>query len=94
MHKEELPKKILVIRDCSFILPDNFNGNLEDAFREFLKYEAENVSKARYYDDNNLFSTLDILLHERKDARVCGQYTMYELVDEQYKPIENTGPKD
>ena len=92
MHKEEMPKKILIIKDCTFILPDNFDGNLEDAFREFLKYEAENVSKARFYDENSLFSTLDILLHERKNARVCGQYTIYELIDEQYKAIRGTGP--
>jgi hypothetical protein len=89
---EELPKKILIIRDCSFILPDDFNGNTDDAFREFLKYQSEHSKEARYTADSfGLFSTFNMLLHSTSEARVCGEYALLEYRDGQYQ-ISN-GPE-
>jgi hypothetical protein len=89
MSRENLPKKILMIKDCTFILPDDYDGTLEEAFSEFLEYRANNLHDAKYIDDSNLFSTFDILLHSGKKPRACGQYALYELVDGKYKLVDN-----
>lgn len=73
-----------MIKDCTFILPEDFNGSLEDAFTEFLKYRTSHLDGASRVDDSNIFSTFDILMHSNKDAKVCGQYAIYELVDGSY----------
>ena len=90
---EELPKKILVIRDCTFILPDGFEGNTDDAFREFLKYQKEHSKEAKYAADPfGLFSTFNMLIHNAKDARVCGEYAVMEYKDGQYQIIDSHKP--
>ena len=91
--KNELPKQILVIRDCTFILPDDFSGDLNDAFTEFLKYHSENRNKAKYFDDLNLFSTFEILMQNSPDLKVCGEYKILEHIDGKYVLKEGTGPK-
>lgn len=90
MEKDTLPKKILMVKDCTFILPDGFDGTLEDAFTEFLEYRVKHLSEAKYIDDSGIFSTFDILMHSGKKPRVCGQYAMYELVDGKYRIIDNS----
>lgn len=84
-----LPKKILMIKDCTFILPDDFDGTLEDAFSAFLKYRADHLQGAARVDDSNMFSTFDILLHSEEDVKVCGQYAIYELIGGKYRIIDN-----
>ena len=84
MNRKTLPKKVLVVKDCTFILPEDFNGTIEDAFSEFLNYRASSLPNARHVNDSNLFSTFDLLLHS-EDSRVCGQYAIYELVDGRYQ---------
>ena len=74
-----------MIKDCTFILPDNFEGTLEDAFNKFLEYRSANLKNAQYVDDGNLFSTFDVLLHSGENPRVCGQYAIYELIDGKYR---------
>lgn len=87
---EELPKKILIIRDCTFILPEDFNGSTDDAFREFLKYQTEHSKDARYTADTfGLFSTFNMLLHGSGDSRVCGEYALLEYKDGQYQISNN-----
>ena len=88
MGREALPKKLLMIKDCTYILPDDFNGTIEDAFDHFLRYRASHLKDAQYIDDSNLFSTFDVLLHSGDEPRVCGQYAIYELVDGKYKLSE------
>lgn len=85
MEREDPPKKILMIKDCTFILPDDFNGSVEDAFELFLKYRDEHLDDAHYINDADIFSTFDVLLHSGKDTRVCGQYAIYEFVNGRYK---------
>ena len=90
MARNKLPEKILVIKDCTFILPEDFDGNIEDAFEEFLKYREKHLVDGRNIDPQNFFSTFDLLLRAR-NQRVCGQYTLYELRDGKYFPIDGTG---
>ena len=89
MRRENLPKKILMIKDCTFILPDDFDGTLEDAFSKFLEYRSSNLDNAKYIDDSNIFSTFDVLLHSGSEPKACGQYGIYELVDGRYKLADN-----
>ena len=88
MGRDTLPKKILMIKDCTFILPDNFEGTLEDAFDAFLEYRKSNLKNAQFIDDGNLFSTFDVLLHSGEKPKVCGQYAIYELVDGKYRIVD------
>ena len=93
----KLPKKVLVIRDCTFFLPDNFEGNLEEAFDEFLRYREERDNQPIYVDPMNLFSSFNnLLLHRNTQSRVCGSYTLMELDEEnnQYKVMEGTSPSN
>ena len=90
MENNTLPNKILVIKDCTFILPDGFDGTLEEAFTEFLKYRAEHLNRAHYVDDSGIFSTFDILVHSKNNPQVCGQYSMYELVGGRYKIVNKS----
>ncbi len=87
----ELPKKILVIRDCTFILPEDFSGTLEDAFTEFLKYRINLQNKPKIVDEHGLFSAFNVLLHYGTNECVCGEYALYELIDDKYKLIDGTG---
>lgn len=89
MGINSLPKKILMIKDCTFILPDNFNGSVEDAFKSFLEYRATHISDARFIDDSNIFSSFDILLHSSNKPKVCGQCGIYELVNGKYQLADN-----
>ena len=88
MGRDTLPKKILMIKDCTFILPDNFEGTIEDAFNQFLEYRASNLKNAQFIDDGNIFSTFDVLLHSGKKPKACGQYAIYELIDGKYKIVD------
>lgn len=90
MARHKLPEKILVIKDCTFILPEDFTGSLEDAFEEFLKYREKHLNDAKYVDPQHFFSTFDLLLRG-SDQRVCGQYTLYKLRDGKYVPVDSTG---
>ena len=88
----DIPKKMLIIRDCAFILPDEFNGTLNDAFAEFLKYQQENAHNASYYDELNILSPFAILMQNR-DLRVCGQYAIVEYTEDHYALTEGTSPQ-
>ena len=81
---ESLPKKILVIRDCTFILPDDFEGTTEDAFAAFLKYHKKHASEGKFGDSFGLFSSFNMLLYGEGNPRVCGEYAMLKLVDGKY----------
>ena len=76
MGRDALPKKILMIKDCTFILPDDFSGTIEDAFDNFLKYRSGHLQNAQFVDDSNLFSTFDVLLHSGNEPKACGQYAI------------------
>ena len=92
MAMEELPKKILLIKECTFFLPDNFNGSVEEAFTEFLKYREANLDAAKFADPQGLFSTFNILMHSKDDVKVCGEYGLYELTENGYTLVDGTRP--
>jgi hypothetical protein len=91
MDRGELPKKILIIKDCTFILPDDFDGSIEKAFSEFLQYRANAEKEPRIVDEYGLLSTFNILLHSNDNERMCGEYVLYELVNGKYRLVDGTG---
>lgn len=87
MDNKDLPQKILHIKECTFILPDDFNGTTEDAFRELLKYQSRYDKNAQYVDKEGLYSTFD-LLNKYNIARFCGHYSLYTLSNGEYSITE------
>lgn len=88
-----LPKKILVVKDLTFILPDDFNGSLLEAFNEFSQYRKEYEENAKFIDPSNPYKSYEILILTKDKERVCGQYGLFELSDDgTYKYIENRFP--
>ena len=82
-----LPAKILRIRDLTFILPEDFNGDLHDALKEFMIYRDKHKENAAFVDDEDK-STVDLLFINDGDERVFGEYGLFYLVDGAYKIIQ------
>lgn len=93
MARSKLPEKILVIKDCTFILPDDFDGTVEDAFEAFLKYREKHLKDAKYVDHQHFFSSFNLLLHGHKQ-RVCGHYSLYQLKDGKYEVVQEDSDND
>lgn len=74
-----LPKKFLHIRELTFILPDDFDGTLQDAMTLFLEYRSAHRKDAKFVDPNGLISPLQCLLTSNREDRVCGDEAIYQL---------------
>lgn len=85
---ENLPKNILKVKDLTFILPDDFNGDLEDALIAFITYRKSHVHTAEYTVDP---VSLEILF-TTADARVSGEYGIFTLEDGKYIMINGSRP--
>ncbi len=84
-----LPKKLLIIKDLTFILPDDFNGTLSEAFIEFVKYRKNYEDTAKLISEANPENSYEILITAKDKEKVCGQYGLFELADDgTYKYIE------
>lgn len=91
----EIPRKILHIRDLTFILPDDFEGTIDDAMAEFLKYRRGiREHDVHYIDDGGIFSTAGLLLNSGKTdtVRVCGEYGLFEFRDGAYVLLDGSVP--
>ena len=78
------PKNILRISDLTFVLPDNFNGELKEAVQilsDYLKMNEETIL------DNDNSSTVESLLKDSdKKSKVCMKYGIFKLdADGNYK---------
>lgn len=86
-----LPKKILLIKDLTFILPDDFNGSLSDAFNEFIRYRKEYEKNAKLIQSDNQSNSYETLISSKVNEKVCGQYGLFELTDDgTYKILDST----
>lgn len=91
----DIPKKILHIRDLTFILPDDFEGTINDALAVFIEYRKKvTETDVKFVDDFGLFSTAELLIHgsNRTEMRVCGEYGLFELRDGTYVLIDGSVP--
>lgn len=86
-HSEIGPKKVLQIKDAVFILPDDFNGNIQDAMNLFLEYSMS-ASKDHHEfktDPNRIFTPLGILtINPNTNIKCCMEASLYELKDGYY----------
>lgn len=90
-----LPKKLLIIKDLTFILPDDFNGSLSEAFIEFVKYRKHYEDTARLITEINQENSYEILISTKDKEKVCGQYGLFELTEDgTYKYIEGPSCKN
>jgi hypothetical protein len=58
-----------VIDKAVFNLPDDFKGDIRDAFTELLKYHTSDIAKSKYSNKeelkvNNLYELIDILWND------------------------------
>lgn len=91
MERDELPKRVLIIKDCAFILPDDFEGTVEEAFDIFLKYRAKLEKSPVNIGHQDLFSAFDVLLHTPSNIKACGQSSVYKLINDSYVLFDGTG---
>lgn len=85
------PNKILRIRDAVFILPDNFEGSIDQAFTKFLEYQqSANKAFVNTIDPNDIYTPLGILLQDQHHGKVCLDCSIYEYVDGLYQEIPKT----
>ena len=83
-----LPKKLLIIKNLTFILPDDFNGTLSEAFIEFVKYRKNYEDTAKLISENQE-NSYELLINAKDNEKVCGQYGLFELTDDgTYKYIK------
>jgi hypothetical protein len=82
---EKLPDKILRVEELTFILPNDFDGNVFDALEDFVTYMRNN--KARYINDTE--STIASLIGA-ENSRLCLKYGIFERVGDKYKPIDKS----
>lgn len=88
-NEKHLPKKVLKITDLTFILPDNFEGDFEDAVLEFLVYRNNHL-KARIPDNIEKYSSTEILLANGDAYLACGAYALLKLDDNgKYIPMQD-----
>ncbi len=83
----EYPKKILRIRDAVFVLPDDFKGTFEDAFRLFLKYHSEHTHNPEYVDPNAFYTPLGVIAQSNTERLVCCDCSLFELENGTYKEL-------
>lgn len=88
-----LPKKILRIKDLTFILPEEFEGDLKEAIEEFVKYREAYKEMVTFITDNDEVSSTQLLFEcGTNNERVCGEYGLFALVDGSYKIIQGSEP--
>jgi len=75
----KLPKKILRIKDFTYILPDNFNGSFEDALQNFQEYNKQMKKPSELTNENNDYSATAALLSVNNESKACGAYGIFEL---------------
>lgn len=87
-----LPKKILRVKDLTFILPEDFEGDLHDALEEFMKYRDKHKSNAKFVEVEQDKTSVDLLFINEGDDRVFGEYGLFHLIDGSYKIIQGSEP--
>lgn len=74
-----LPKKILRIKDFTFILPDDFVGSFEDALNSFMDYTTEKLNPEAEKGVPDVYSSVRTLFSSENAERVCGSYGIFEF---------------
>lgn len=78
MEQVNLPKKLLKVQDLTFVLPDDFEGGLEEAFHlltEFIHEAMEKSLRTDKSEDERLAEILDVTNDHKFE--IC--YGIFEL---------------
>lgn len=78
MDNVELPKKLLRVEDLTFVLPDDFEGGLEDAFRLLIDY-IHDAMKNSVVTSKNADERLATVLDNDTNRKVSMNYGIFEL---------------
>lgn len=85
MSTQKLPKKVLRIKEISFILPDNFDGTLDDAVALLITYHQKHYSEKISIDDSDdRLSVNTILISAKGKQKLCGSYGIFTLENDTY----------
>lgn len=87
----ETSQKMLIVKDLTFILPNNFEGNLSDALNEYIKYRNDNHSNLKLTDTENKYNSTEMVLMKREEIKSCILYGIVEIRDGMYRVIESSG---
>lgn len=85
MEPITLPKKILRIEDLIFILPDNFDGDLQSGLRLLADYldmefkKDKNSKKSKRSTSNVEKDNLTMLLENKDIVQVAMNYGIFEI---------------
>jgi len=87
----QFPKKILVIKELTFILPHDFSGSLTDALQEYINYRELNLQNIHIVDIQNTKSTLDVTMSDN-ESKSCILYGIIEIDENgKYTIVESSG---
>lgn len=81
----QLPKKILKITDLTFILPDDFNGNVQNALMMLAAYLNLELGEGSY-GGNVPIKSVPII--ENGVPKVTMEYGIFEMDDEGYYQLK------
>lgn len=73
-----LPKKLLKIEDLTFVLPDDFEGGLEEAFQVLIDFIHDAMERSLVTDKSEDERLVEILNSEN-NRRVELSYGIFEL---------------
>ena len=85
MEPITLPKKILRIEDLIFILPDDFDGDLQSGLRLLVDYldmefkKDKNSKKSKRSTSNVEKDNLTMLLENKDTVQVAMNYGIFEI---------------
>lgn len=80
MDYMKLPRKLLRVEDLTFVLPDDFEGGLEDAIQLLLDYIRERMDNSERTDKSEE-EKLATLLNSENNRRVAMNYGIFEMND-------------
>lgn len=85
-----VPNKMLIVKDLTFILPEDFDGNLSDALLEYVNYRNKHIKKTKALDEKNKFNSTEVVLMNNEDVKSCILYGIVEIIDDKYRIIESS----
>ena len=76
----KLPKKILHISDLVFTLPDNFEGDISDAFKTIADYTSNKRKMMEIKEDNksSVETLYENITTNSADSKLCMRYGIFE----------------
>lgn len=78
MEQSALPRKLLRVEDLTFVLPDDFEGELDDAIELLLNYLRERLCHCEITDKSEE-EKLAAILNSDNNRKVSLNYGIFEI---------------